>query len=158
LPILWETWPNHTKKEKMDDDTAHKGTITHCLQTDKPKPTRHHCVYAVLRYYLVDAASHQTTHATTSCLQAGKDLHVDNSFNFYTTSITLCLDHTSNHSKIPPKRSHIIIAKLITHRTEQLGLLVRSSATRGMLMLQHTPSITIIGTLIQVTSIISQEI
>jgi hypothetical protein len=60
------------------------------------------------------------THATTSCLQAAKDLHANGSFNFFTTSITLYLEHTSNHNRIPLKRSYVIVAKLIAHTTEQL--------------------------------------
>jgi hypothetical protein len=66
----------------------------------------------------MDATSHRTTHATTRCLQADEDLQVDSSFNFYTMSIILCLDHTSNYSMIPPKSSHVNVAKLITRATE----------------------------------------
>jgi hypothetical protein len=49
------------------------------------------------------------------------------SFNFCTTDVTLCLDHTLNHSRIPPKGSHVIVAKLVARTTEPLRLLVKSS-------------------------------
>jgi hypothetical protein len=75
----------------------------------------------------VDTASHQTTHVITGYLQAAEDLYANSNLNFCTTSITLCLDHTSNRSNIPPKSSYVIIVKLIAHTTEQLRLLVRSS-------------------------------
>jgi hypothetical protein len=54
--------------------------------------------------------------------QKSRPIHLcPNIFNpFCTMGLTLRLDHTSNHSKIPPKSSHFIVAKLIAHMTEQL--------------------------------------
>jgi hypothetical protein len=67
------------------------------------------------------------TYVVTSCLHAVKGLPADSSFNFCTTSITICLDHISNHSRIPLKSLDVIVIKLIARTTEQLRLLVRSS-------------------------------
>jgi hypothetical protein len=59
-------------------------------------------------------------HTAIVYLQAAEGLHADSSFNLCTTSITLCLDQTSNHSNISPKSSHVIVTKLITRTIEQL--------------------------------------
>jgi hypothetical protein len=69
----------------------------------------------------------QAKHTVTGYLQAKKDLHVASNFNFCTTGVTLCLNHTSNHNMIPLKGSHVIVANLVTRTIEQLRLLVRSS-------------------------------
>jgi hypothetical protein len=52
-----------------------------------------------------------TTHRP-HCRQDDQDIHAASSFNICTMGVTLCLDHTSNYNTIPPKSSHVIIAKL----------------------------------------------
>jgi hypothetical protein len=102
-------------KEKNDHNAAHKDTTTHRLQGERePKPTCYHCARIVLQRCPVNTASHQTTHTAIVYLQAAEGPHADSSFNLCTTSITLCLDQTSNPSNISPKSSHVIVTKLIT--------------------------------------------
>jgi hypothetical protein len=125
--ILWKMRSNHTKKRKKDHNVAHKGTKHTSPTSWQPKPTCHCCACVILQCCSADDTSHQMTHTVISYLQAAKDLRADNTFNFCTTGITLCLDHTSNHISIPLKSLHVIVAQLIACMTKQLRLLVRPS-------------------------------
>jgi hypothetical protein len=60
---------------------------------------------------------------TTHCphrVQGDQGIHAVSNFNSCTIGVTLHLDDTSNHTRIPLKSSQVIVAKLITRTNEQL--------------------------------------
>ena len=85
---------------------------------------------AVLRRCPTDAASRQTKHASIGCRQADQDLQADNSYNFCTASIILCLDQISSHKQ--DSTEELTCHRYQAHRTHN-----RAAPTSCKALKQH---------------------